>query len=259
MWQDFLTKFNGQQGVGNTSENKGQCVGLVCVWVDTLGFPHIWGNACDLFANADEQFFDKILNTPEAIPQAGDIVVWSAKFNGTVGHTAIATGTGDINTFETFEQNDPLGSNCHLKTYKYTSVIGWLRPRSTQLDSQAIIIQQSDAFIAICTKLGTPANREIVLAELDKLITMQDVVIQKDKQLADANAKVLELEKDNQNKATQLQDLQTQVKNLADEVAIAVAENKADKETIDQLKQDCQATPTFTGWRQFIFELLKKI
>ncbi len=137
-FQEFLNQYNGQPSVGNTTENKGQCVGLVAVWVDILGLPHIWGNACDLFANADEKFFEKILNTPDAIPQAGDIVIWSSKFNGTVGHTGLATGTGNTNTFECFEQNDPLGSGCHLKTYNYNGVIGWLRPLNIQ-NQQTVI------------------------------------------------------------------------------------------------------------------------
>lgn len=127
-FQEFLAKFNGQNNVGNTPENKGQCVGLVAVWFDNLGLAHVWGDAKDLYANADPKFYIKIPNTPDAIPQKGDAVVWSAKYNGTVGHTGLATGTGNLNTFEAFEQNDPTGSNCHLRTYNYNAVIGWLRP-----------------------------------------------------------------------------------------------------------------------------------
>ena len=257
-FSEFLNKYNGQQNVGNTTENKGQCVGLVAVWIDALSLPHVWGNAADLFANADEKFFDKILNTPEAIPQAGDIIVWSAKFNGTVGHTGIATGTADMNTLECFEQNDPLKSNCHLKVYKYSYVTGWLRPKTVSVGVDPIILQQSDSFIAICTKLGLPANGGVVLGEIDKLLGYEDMILAKDKQLTDAQAQVTSLEKDNQVKATQLQDLQTQVKNLADEVAIAVAENKSDKVTIAQLKKDCNPAPKLKGWKLGLYTWLLK-
>lgn len=133
-FQEFLEKYNGQQNVGNTTENKGECVGLVMKWVEELGLPHIWGHAKDLFANADEDFYEKILNTPDAIPKAGDIVVLGSGY-GTYGHTAIATGTGDLKTLECFSQNDPLESNCHLKTYKYDHVTGWLRPKVSQNDA----------------------------------------------------------------------------------------------------------------------------
>lgn len=124
-------------GVGNTPENKGQCVGLISVWMDILGVAHEWGDAKDLLNNADKNVFDVILNTPDGVPQVGDVIVWRGAFNGGAGHTGVATGTGDTKTFEVFEQNDPLGSNCHLKTYKYSFVDGWLHFK--QIDTQSII------------------------------------------------------------------------------------------------------------------------
>jgi len=129
-FNDFINKYNGKGKVGNTKENTGECVGLVMVWVKELGLPHIWGHAKDLLINADPKSYERIDNTPTAIPQAGDIIVWKKEFNSTYGHTAIATGTGNINTFEVFEQNNPLGTSCRLHTYKnYAYVDGWLRPR----------------------------------------------------------------------------------------------------------------------------------
>ena len=259
-FKDFLSQYNGQSNVGNTTINKGQCVGLVAVWIDALGLPHVWGNACDLFANADEQFFDKILNTPDAIPQAGDIIVWSAKFNGTVGHTGIATGTGDTKSFEAFVQNDPLGSNCHIKAYNnnYFAVTGWLRPKSTQLDSQTIILQQSDAFIAICTKLNLPANKDIVLAELDKLITMQDAVMQKDKQIQDAQTQITNLGTTLSQKDTELKQLQDDLALLTAQTNNAVQSNKELTEQVAELKKTCLPQPVFTGWRKAIYNMLLK-
>jgi len=126
-FQEFLNKYNGQIKIGNTLENKGECVGLVSVWQDNLGIPHEYGNAMDFLNNADKKYFDIISNTPTAIPVKGDIIVWSKKYNNTFGHVGIATGTGNLNTFEAFIQNDPLNSNCHLKTYNYINVLGWLR------------------------------------------------------------------------------------------------------------------------------------
>lgn len=130
-FQEFLNKFNGQSNVGNTPENKGECVGLVSVWVDNLGYDHIWGHAKDLVNNYNPNQFDFILNTPEAMPEQGDIICWNSTMGGGYGHTAIATGgQTTLTTFEVFEQNNPTGSNCHLKTYpNYNNVIGWLRPK----------------------------------------------------------------------------------------------------------------------------------
>lgn len=144
-YQDFFNLYNGKSGVGNTPENKGQCVGLVSLWMDTFGIPHVWGHAKDLYNNAPEEHFVKIPNTPEAIPQEGDIMVWSGGYNGTYGHTGIAHGKADINKFDCFEQNDPLGSNCHIKNYNYSYVIGWLRPKAQQEPMITMTLKEADA------------------------------------------------------------------------------------------------------------------
>jgi len=132
--KDFINKFINKGGVGNTPQNKGQCVGLVNVWVSELGLDHIWGNAKDLWKNYNPKQFDFILNTPDAYPLAGDIVVWNEKMGGGYGHTAIATGVHktegkSTDWFEAFSQNDPFGSLCVLKKYSYNNVIGFIRPK----------------------------------------------------------------------------------------------------------------------------------
>jgi hypothetical protein len=129
-FNQFFAKYNNQPNVGDTPENKGQCVGLIEVWTDFLGLPHTWGNADDLYNNADPAHFDKIKNTPTAIPQVGDIPVWEHEFNNGVGHTGVATGKNtNMGFFEAFEANDPLKSPCHIKVYNYAYVQGWLRPK----------------------------------------------------------------------------------------------------------------------------------
>lgn len=130
-FQEFLNKYNGQTKVGNTPENTGECVGLVAVWIDNLGTPHVWGHARDLINNCDKSAYEVEYNTPTGVPKKGDIVVWSSAMGGGYGHTAISTGSGDTVKFEVFEQNNPTGSNCHLRTYpNYNNVIGWFRPKT---------------------------------------------------------------------------------------------------------------------------------
>lgn len=130
--QEFYDKWNGKSNVGNTAENKGECVGLSSLWMDNFNIPHVYGHAKDLYANAPVAYFAKIPNTPEAIVQEGDIVVWGQGFNGTFGHTGVVKGKATLNSFPCFQQNDPLGSKPHMKTYNYAYVIGWLRPRAGQ-------------------------------------------------------------------------------------------------------------------------------
>lgn len=130
-FQEFLNKYNGQMKVGNTPENTGECVGLVSVWIDNLGLPHVWGHARDLINNCDKSKYEVEYNTPTGVPKKGDIIVWSSAMGGGYGHTAISTGSGDTVKFEVFEQNNPTGSNCHLRTYpNYNNVIGWFRGKT---------------------------------------------------------------------------------------------------------------------------------
>lgn len=123
---EFLRAYNGKTGVGNTAINRGQCVGLVAVWCDFLGMPHVWGNAKDLLLDAPVPPYVVVLNTPTNYPQPGDIVVWGDSWGGGYGHTAIAV-TAAVMEFTAFEQNDPEHSAAHLKLYGYAGVRGWLR------------------------------------------------------------------------------------------------------------------------------------
>lgn len=124
----FRAKYAHLALVGDTQVNRGQCVGLVEVWIDSLGLPHVWGNAADLLDNADEAHYQVVHNLPTNFPVAGDIVVWGSSWGSGYGHTGICV-SGAVMSFVAFEQNDPAGSYPHEKTYSYAGVIGWLHPR----------------------------------------------------------------------------------------------------------------------------------
>lgn len=124
----FIRKYGAVPNVGDTPINRGQCVGLVQQWIDTLALPHVWGNAKDLLANAPVSSYRIFHNSPTNYPSPGDIVVWGESWGGGYGHTGIAV-TGHVMDFTAFEQNDPPGSAPRLKVYSYDGVIGWLRPR----------------------------------------------------------------------------------------------------------------------------------
>lgn len=166
-FDEFQKQFSNQPNVGNTPENRGQCVGLVEVWIDTLGGPHDWGNATDLYNNADPNFFAKIPNTPTAIPQQGDIIVWDGKFNGGLGHTGIATGKADINSFDCFEQNDPINSKPHVKNYNYAYITGWLRPKNPSIDTVSVFKQDFENLVTKSTNWDVVAA-QFKLDSLDK-------------------------------------------------------------------------------------------
>ena len=167
--QEFYNNFNGKAGVGTTAANTGECVGLVMSWIKFLGLPTFYGHAKDLYANAPDEYFAKISNTPDAIIQEGDIAVWEAGFNGNYGHTGIARGKADVNKFDCFEQNDPLGSKPHIKTYNYAYIIGWLRAKTTPLLSP-IVPEWTDQ-----TKIPIGGNYgEVELQQLRSMLIAKD-------------------------------------------------------------------------------------
>lgn len=132
--QDFIQKYMGVKNVGNTDANKGECVGLVMVYIDeVLNLSHIWGHARDLFNNAPESEWEKVENSPNVYPSAGDIMCWGASWGGGFGHTGVVESSSpSTDSFICFEQNYPTGSSPHLVTRKsWNGIIGWLHPKNS--------------------------------------------------------------------------------------------------------------------------------
>jgi len=121
---DFISKYLGVTGVGDTAENKGQCVGLVEVWLSANGKSHIWGNAKDLLADAPASMFIVTKNAPSNFPPPGAIICWDATWGGGDGHTAIVVAA-NVSCLAVFEQNDPDGSPPIVATHDYSGVLGW--------------------------------------------------------------------------------------------------------------------------------------
>ncbi len=130
----FIDNVNGQFIEVSYKDALYQCMDLSYLWIFTLGFPkatiqHLY--AYQVFTEVSDltkQYFEVIKNTPEGIPQDGDLVVWGTGM-GPAGHIAIALGGGTTSTFKCFEQNAPLGTNAHIGQRNYNNVLGWLRPK----------------------------------------------------------------------------------------------------------------------------------
>ena len=125
----FISVFLGVAGTGDTAENKGQCVGLIEVWLDRWKLPHIWGNASDLLANADRRLYTVTANGPTNYPEPGAVLVWGPSWGGGDGHTAVVV-SANRNFVAVFEQNDPVGFAPTVATHTYDGVAGWLAPKS---------------------------------------------------------------------------------------------------------------------------------
>ena len=57
------------------------------------------------------------------------MLVWGNSYNYTGGHVGIHK-TGDVWNVNAFVQNDPIKTPCHMKTYNYSYILGWLQPKS---------------------------------------------------------------------------------------------------------------------------------
>ncbi len=125
--------------------NVDQCFDWAFAYIDALSIPRttirhlrayeIWTLATD----ETRRYFDLIPNTPTAVPQKGDIVIFDTTV-GVSGHVCIASGNNDgTKTFQSTDQN----WNGHLFIeyiwHNYTGVLGWLRPKKTTV--MAIISQ----------------------------------------------------------------------------------------------------------------------
>lgn len=110
-----------------------QCVDLAKMYLNKVFDikPGSWGNAKDYYENFDslplKDSFTRIANTPDFVPQKGDIVVWGTGLGNKYGHIAIATGEGDTKQFYSHDLN--WGSKVvHKVLHNYNGFLGVLRP-----------------------------------------------------------------------------------------------------------------------------------
>lgn len=114
-----------------------QCVDLVKVYLDwCFGIkPGAWGNAKDYWNNLNRpgmaEHFYRVQNTPDLIVQKGDIVVWGAMPGNPYGHIAIGLGEGDVNGFQSLDQN---WGTSYVKQvgHNFNNVLGVLRLKNPQ-------------------------------------------------------------------------------------------------------------------------------
>jgi len=255
-FKSFLVEYNGTYVEAIDHSNWAQCFDLVVQWCLELGLPlsifsgllyayQIWSPSTSVCANN----FEYILNTPEAVPQAGDIVVWAKSFNGTAGHVGIATGLfSDTNKFQCFEQNDPTGSNSHLKDYNYNHVLGWLRYKE-QNDPLTECLTQHTKLVTECDLLKKQ------LTEKDTVISNTQLELTKVREeLAKSSAEAIDY-KGKYESADKLRDkwlgLYNQVKDNYDSCV-------KDRTTFQKQLTECLNKGELT-WGELILKIWNKI
>ena len=126
----FFGKYDGK-GIDYDNYYGFQCMDLYRQFVkECLGFPQsppVEG-AVKVWDTYLPEYFNRILNTVEAIPIKGDIIIWSTGV-GPYGHIAVCKD-GTQTEFTSFDQNWPVGSLCHFQKHNYNNVLGWLRVKT---------------------------------------------------------------------------------------------------------------------------------
>ena len=184
--QEFLDNNNNKK-VDFDGHYGAQCVDLFrCFNRDVLGIaqPRGVNGAKDFWTNYPNDpnlynNFERIANTPDFVPQFGDIAVWG---NGTYGHIAICTGKGDVRTFESFDQNYPTGSACHYVKHNYSGFYGVFRPKNQEniVSYFNVRVDKAEANVRKEPKLSAPlaGSKTLYKGDVFKatgLVTGQDV------------------------------------------------------------------------------------
>lgn len=116
----------------------------------------------------------------------------------------------------------------------------------------------------IATKLGVVNNIDIILAEIEKVIGLDDKYLEKDKQLQDAQTKIVDLETKIKELSTANETLSADNQKLADEVKEQKSNIVEQGSLITMLTQEIDGLkasaklPIFTGWRRKLVEFISK-
>ena len=150
-YNEFIKEYDGKS-IDYDGGYGAQCVDLIKLYLDkvfdikigAIGNAHVYYDNYDKVALLKNNF-DRIENTPEFIPQKGDIVVWNKNTGNGCGHVAIATGEGTTTYFYSYDQNWG-GKTIRRIYHNYTNVSGVLRAKDqSKLFPKEIEIRYFDA------------------------------------------------------------------------------------------------------------------
>lgn len=179
----FIEKYNNKK-IDFDGMYNGQCVDLYRQYVkEVLGFPQspAVAGAKDIWDTYLSSFFTRYNNSPTAVPKKGDIVIWGTKM-GQYGHVAVFID-GGVTKFNSFDQNSPVGTLCHIQSHTYTGVLGWLRPKEN-----AVSEATPSWLLTLLQERGLTINNEFEIRILfDKAKRYDDEVKELQEQVKSAN------------------------------------------------------------------------
>lgn len=139
----FFGKYDGK-GIDFDGYYGFQCLDLYRQFVkEVLEVPQSppVNGAKDVWNTYLPEYYDRILNTIEAVPIKGDIIIWGVGV-GPYGHIAICKD-GTQTELTSFDQNWPVGSLCHFQKHNFSNIIGWLRKKTAMANPTPEINDQT--------------------------------------------------------------------------------------------------------------------
>lgn len=148
-FSQWFNQVNGKQIEAEDATNYSQCFDLAFNWCDFLKIPrdsirHLYAYQIFTSPNPDTtQFWSLIANTPDGVPQVGDLIIWGTKV-GIAGHVAIFK-EGDVMSFRSEDQNWAGQKFARTVNHTYSGVLGWLRPKSVSVPTTVPPVHIPDA------------------------------------------------------------------------------------------------------------------
>lgn len=133
-YKDFIAKWIGK-GIDYDGAYKNQCMDVYRQYVKEVLLcpqsPPVAG-AKDVWNTYLSEYFDRVPNSPEGVPQEGDVVIWGMQ---PYGHIAICDHAS-TSTLTCFEQNWVEGDGSGVTELRlhgnYNNVLGWLKFKKPQ-------------------------------------------------------------------------------------------------------------------------------
>lgn len=254
--QDFINKWTGKT-VDTDGVYPNQCMDLMHQYlIDMFNItnPQVLSapSAYLVYTNFDnmtgKEQFERIANTPDGVPQKGDILFFGTQI-GQWGHVCIFV-EGDTNSFKSFDANWPTGTLPHIQTHDYRGVLGWLRykgqPQSDEL--QACLKAHSEAMTAIKERDEEITTLKASIADL----TVTNQAISKDKEgLITRNKELIE-------EVATKEGLRAKWYELYQQSQTALETAKKSSASFQKLYTECKNQKDLT-WGDLILKIWEKI
>ena len=229
---EFIDKYKGKSvGYPNDNYYKGECLSLVKHYIKEVFGIDPPASGCNgarcywsIFPSPLDSIFEKVPNRPDLVPKKGWVAVWDGSVGGGAGHIAIvADDKATKSTFNSFDSN--WGSKtAQIVTHNYNNVYGFLVPKGNNM---------SDMYNGYDL-----SNRESMKVAVDILVRVQKgEFVEKSKLDELVKIKTAELSSKISSYENQIENLNQQLENCANQPVPPAPSQKIFEEMLQQIKK----------------------